>query len=113
MSGLLNAPRLSKLQRQKTFRCEKKGNIESDFSLNLPDTYFGFMTAHKKTEAKTNILSSILNCFHKSVSLLFEPVQSTDCTDEPISAAYLDSVRALVNDTAKENYTIHAYRLSE
>jgi hypothetical protein len=29
------------------------------------------------------------------------------------SAAYFDSIRALVNDTAKENYTIRAYRLSK
>ena len=28
------------------------------------------------------------------------------------TAEYLDSIRALVNDTARENYTIRAYRLT-
>ena len=32
---------------------------------------------------------------------------------DQFSVAYFDSVRALVNDTAKENYIIHAYRLKD
>ena len=70
------------------------------------------MTAHKKLK-QNKYLSSILTVFINLFLFYSNLYSQRIVQNDQFSAAYLDSVRALVNDTAKENYTIHAYRLSE
>ena len=70
------------------------------------------MSDYLKLKLKNYIISILpvyIYLFPVCSSVLSQRVVKYD----QFSPAYFDSVRALVNDTAKENYTINAYRLSE
>lgn len=70
------------------------------------------MTYSKLTKQKKYIIS-ILSVFIYLFLVCSSVFSQREVHYDQFSSAYFDSVRALVNDTAKENYTISAYHLSE